>query len=133
MNGLAQVLGSLLMYGIGKTVASGIEPWRVLFLVCGALTIVFGIIFYFAVPVGPKEAWFLTSEERAILLARMALDREGGDRQDFSVAQLKEALSDIRSWFVFAFGVLATLQSPVLTVSELIMLIYSRLTIDRPQ
>ncbi|KAI3011147.1 hypothetical protein CBS147346_1348 [Aspergillus niger] len=34
MNGLAQVLGSLLMYGIGKQHYPRLEPWRVLFLVC---------------------------------------------------------------------------------------------------
>jgi hypothetical protein len=47
----------------------------------------------------------------------MALDKDGGDKTNFSKAQVKETLLDIRSWFVFFFGVLTTLQSPVLTVS----------------
>lgn len=119
MNGLAQVLGSLLMYGIGKTVKSHITPWRVLFLACGALTTVFGFAFYLIVPTGPKEAWFLTQREREVLLARMAQDREGGDKASFSMVQMKETLADVRSWFFFAFGILATMQSPVLTVCPL--------------
>lgn len=119
MNGLAQVLGSLLMYGIGKTVTSTFAPWRVLFIACGTLTTAFGILFYFVVPVGPKDAWFLTPREREILATRMALDREGGDKSNFSMSQIRETLLDVRSWFVFAFGVLATLQSPVLTVRGL--------------
>ncbi|CAI7657862.1 unnamed protein product [Penicillium discolor] len=121
MNGLAQVLGSLLMYGIGKTVKSHIAPWRVLFLVCGALTTAFGFAFYLIVPTGPKEAWFLTKREREVLLARMAQDREGGDKANFSVLQMKETLMDVRSWFFFAFGILATMQSPVLTFASLII------------
>lgn len=116
MNGLAQVLGSLLMYGIGKQHYPRLEPWRVLFLVCGALTAAFGVVFYFLVPTGPQKAWFLSEREREVLLARMAQDREGGDRTNFSKAQVIETLLDVRAWFIFAFGILVTMQSPVLTV-----------------
>lgn len=52
-------------------------------------------------------------------MARMALDRDGGDQTDFSIAQVKEALMDTRAWLVFVFGVLVTMQSPVLTVGTL--------------
>lgn len=116
MNGLAQVLGSLLMYGIGKQHYPRLEPWRVLFLVCGALTAAFGVVFYFLVPTGPQKAWFLSDREREVLLARMAQDREGGDKTNFSKSQVKETLLDVRAWFIFAFGILVTMQSPVLTV-----------------
>lgn len=119
MNGLAQVLGSLLMYGIGKTSSSHLAPWRVLFLICGALTAGFGVLFHVIVPSNPGTAWFLTQREREVLMARMALDRDGGDQTDFSIAQVKEALMDTRAWLVFVFGVLVTMQSPVLTVGTL--------------
>ncbi|PYH56941.1 pantothenate transporter [Aspergillus niger CBS 101883] len=121
MNGLAQVLGSLLMYGIGKQHYPRLEPWRVLFLVCGALTAAFGVVFYFLVPTGPQKAWFLSEREREVLLARMAQDREGGDRTNFSKAQVIETLLDVRAWFIFAFGILVTMQSPVLTFASLII------------
>lgn len=116
MNGLAQIVGCLLMYGIGKNNHLSLEPWRILFLICGALTSVAGAIFYFLMPNGPKDAWFLTERQKHILSLRMAHDREGGDKTSFSTAQLREALLDVKSWFVFAFGVLVTMQSPVLTV-----------------
>jgi len=57
MNGLTQVLSTLLMYDIGKTSSSQLAPWRVLFLICGALTAGFGILFHLA---NPGTAWFLT-------------------------------------------------------------------------
>jgi MFS family permease len=116
MNGLAQVVGSLLMYGIGKNPSLSLEPWRVLFIICGAMTALCGIVFYFIVPSGPDDAWFLTAREKQALAERMAMDREGGDKTDFSLRQLKEALTDIKAWFVFAFGILVTMQSSVLTV-----------------
>jgi MFS family permease len=121
MNGLAQVLGSLLMYGIGKQHYPQLESWRVLFLICGALTAIFGVGFYFLVPTGPQKAWFLSEREREVLLVRMALDREGGDKTSFSKSQVKETLMDVRAWFIFAFGILATMQSPVLTVSSIFL------------
>ncbi|KAK8103207.1 hypothetical protein PG984_016353 [Apiospora sp. TS-2023a] len=117
MNGVAQTLGCLLMYGIGRTSGShSLQPWRVLFLVCGALTAAAGVAFYLLMPGGPEDCWFLTSREKEVLSLRMARDREGGDKTSFSAAQLREAMLDPKAWFVFAFGVLVTMQSPVLTV-----------------
>jgi hypothetical protein len=117
MNGMAQVIGCLLMYGIGKNTGLSLAPWRTLFLVCGGLTCAAGFMFYFLMPNGPNDAWFLNAREKETLSLRMARDREGGDKTAFSVRQLKESLLDIKVWFVFAFGVLVTMQSPVLTVS----------------
>ena len=121
MNGLAQVLGSLLMYGIGKTSHSHLAPWRIQFLICGALTSAMGIVFYFIMPTDPSSAWFLTEKERQSMKARMSQDREGGDKTSFSFPQLKEALLDYRTWFVFWFGILVTMNSPVLTVGPLLL------------
>ncbi|PYI00506.1 MFS general substrate transporter [Aspergillus sclerotiicarbonarius CBS 121057] len=128
MNGLAQVLGSLLMYGIGKTAASHLAPWRILFIICGALTSGLGVLFLFGVPSTPEQAWVLTPREREVLLMRMTLDRDAGDllllqhdQTDFSMAQAKETVMDLRSWSVFLFGILATMQSPVLTFASLII------------
>lgn len=116
MNGLAQVIGCLLMYGIGKNTSLSLAPWRVLFIVCGAMTAASGVAFFFLMPTGPNDAWFLNSREKEVLSMRMAKDREGGDKTSFSLRQLREALLDVKTWFVFAFGVLVTMQSPVLTV-----------------
>ncbi|KAG9204313.1 hypothetical protein G6514_001387 [Epicoccum nigrum] len=121
MNGLAQVVGCLLMYGIGKNTSLSIAPWRTLFLICGALTVAAGIAFYILMPNGPNDAWFLNAREKEVLSMRMARDREGGDKTSFSTRQLCEALLDVKTWFVFAFGVLVTMQSPVLTFASLVI------------
>ncbi|KAK2035597.1 major facilitator superfamily transporter, partial [Colletotrichum zoysiae] len=121
MNGVAQICGSLLMYGIAKNTSLSLAPWRTLFLVCGAITSAAGVIFYLFMPNGPKDAWFLTARQKQVLALRMAKDREGGDKTCFSTAQLKEAELDIKTWFVFWFGVLVTMQSPVLTFASLVI------------
>ncbi|KAJ3954395.1 hypothetical protein N0V92_009115 [Colletotrichum tropicale] len=121
MNGLAQICGCLLMYGIAKNTALSLAPWRTLFLVCGAITSASGVVFYLFMPNGPKDAWFLTPRQKQVLSMRMAKDREGGDKTSFSLRQLKEAMLDIKTWFVFWFGVLVTMQSPVLTFASLVI------------
>ena len=119
MNGAAQTIGCLLMYGIGKNGSLPLDPWRTLFIVCGALTAASGVAFFILMPTGPKDAWFLNAREKEVLSMRMARDREGGDKTSFSPRQLREALLDVKTWFVFGFGVLVTMQSPVLTVRRL--------------
>jgi MFS family permease len=121
MNGLAQVIGCLLMYGIGKNTSLGLDPWRTLFLVCGALTTAAGVGFFVLMPTGPKDAWFLSAREKEVLSLRMAQDREGGDKTSFSVSQLRETMLDPKAWAVFWFGVLVTMQSPVLTFASLVI------------
>lgn len=116
MNGIAQVVGCLLMYGIGKNEALSLAPWRTIFIICGAITSAAGVAFYLLMPNGPNDAWFLNAREKEVLSMRMAKDREGGDKTSFSMRQLREAMLDSKAWFVFAFGVLVTMQSPVLTV-----------------
>ncbi|KAH9907422.1 major facilitator superfamily transporter [Xylariomycetidae sp. FL2044] len=121
MNSLAQIVGCMLMYGIGKNNNLALADWRVLFIVCGALTSTMGAVFYFLMPNGPKDAWFLSPREKEVLSLRMAKDREGGDKTSFSMRQLRESVKDVKTWFVFAFGVLITIESPVLTFASLVI------------
>jgi MFS family permease len=121
MNGLAQVVGCLLMYGIGKSGSLSLAPWRVLFIICGAVTVAAGIAFFLLMPNGPKDAWFLNAREKEVLSLRLAQDREGGDKTSFSLTQLKEAMLDPKAWMVFWFGVLVTMQAPVLTFASLVI------------
>lgn len=121
MNGVAQVIGCLLMYGIGKNKSLTIAPWRVLFIICGALTVAAGIGFFLLMPSGPKNAWFLNEREKKVLTLRLAAEREGGDKTTFSFSQFKETILDAKAWMVFWFGVLVTMQSPVLTFASLVI------------
>jgi hypothetical protein len=47
----------------------------------------------------------------------MGKANEGGDKTNFSIAQMKETLLDPKVFSIFCFGVLVTIQSPVLTIS----------------
>lgn len=117
-NALAQIVGSLLMYGIGEHNKSSLASWRLMFLVCGIFTSLCGVVFYFVMPDGPDTAWFLTAEEKVAARHRLSEDHDGGDKTSFSMAQLKEAAFDFKTYAAFAFGILVTAPAPVLTVSQ---------------
>jgi len=117
-NAIAQIVGALMMYGIGEHNTTSIAPWRLMFIVCGVLTTACGILFLFVMPASPETAWFLTPEERIAAGHRLASQHDGGDKTNFSMEQLKEAAFDFKSYAAFAFGVLVTAPSPVLTVSD---------------
>jgi hypothetical protein len=104
------------MYGIGEHSTSSPAPWRIMFIVCGAFTAACGVLFYFVMPNSPETAWFLTQEERFAASRRLASEHDGGDKTNFSMGQLKEAALDFKSYAAFAFGILVTAPSPVLTV-----------------
>lgn len=72
-------------------------------------------------PTCPRNAWFLNEREKEVLFLRLAADREGGDKTVSSRSHLKEALLDPKAWMVFWFGVLVTMQSPVLTFASLVI------------
>jgi hypothetical protein len=119
--GLAQIVGSLMMYGIGKKASLAIAPWRVMFLVAGGITIFAGILFYVAMPAGPANAWFLSTEEKVLAEKRLASQHDGGDKTNFSWPQFREAITDIKTFHTFMFGLLVTMCSPVLTFATLVI------------
>lgn len=90
-----------------------------LFLIIGGLTSLLGGVFYFLMPANPQEAWFLRPDERIAADARLSEEHDGGDKTNFSMAQLKESWVDFNVWAAFLFGVLVTAPSPVLTVGSL--------------
>lgn len=92
-----------------------------MFMVCGALTIFLGVLFFFLMPAGPESAWFLNNQERLIAMQRLKAETEGGDQTNFSIPQLKETVRDIRAYLSFLFGVLITLPSPVIAVSRTVL------------
>lgn len=115
MSGVSQIIGPLIMYGVGGAKIS-MQNWRAMFLLDGGLTILTGIVFLFAIPRNTTTAWFLNETERRVATERLAMDRATRDRTSFSTAQFKEALIDPRTWLYAFMGVCITLPTPILKV-----------------
>ena len=104
-NGFAQIFGGLVAYGIARGTSihgSSIEPWKIVFLVTGLITICVGIIFLFAMPDNQLNARWLSKEDRVLAIERVRINQQGIGNRHFKSYQLKEALLDPLTWaFVF--------------------------------
>ncbi|TDZ15215.1 putative transporter [Colletotrichum orbiculare MAFF 240422] len=106
---IAGGLGGLLAFGIGHMEGvAGLSGWRWIMIIEGLPTVVLGVVAYFALPNDVESAYFLTEEEKAIMVSRRG--REYGNTtsaQEFSREDMWKAFKDWKVWLfsVAQFGV----------------------------
>lgn len=114
--GIGQILGGLVSFAfqhVGNR--AELEGWRIMFLVLGVVTVVVGVVVWFAVPDTPMSAWFLTDEEKVILLEYVRGNQTGIENVHFQPKQLVEGLRDFQVWVVFFIVVLQSVGGGVIT------------------
>lgn len=119
MNGISQMVGALLMYGIGHA-NMAIASWRGMFLIAGAATVSCGVVFLLMMPRDTSSAWFLNERERQLATHRLAIDRATRDRSEFSRDQMYEALKSPMTWMYALMALGITLPTPILKVRQAI-------------
>ena len=76
--------------------------WKIVFLLCGLLTMVLGVVFLLVIPDSQLNARWLSSEDRLLAVERVRVNQQGIGNKIFKTYQLKEALTDPMTWaFVF--------------------------------
>ncbi|KAF5393880.1 hypothetical protein D9757_000097 [Collybiopsis confluens] len=100
MNGLTQVFGGFIAYGISFSDDPHLAPYKVIYILLGALAIIVGLSVLMWLPDSPIEAKFLTEEERVAALERVRDDQGGVANRTIKKAQILEAFTDIRTWLV---------------------------------
>lgn len=111
-NGIGQIVGGVLAYGIAVGTAkhgSSIEPWKILFLATGLLTIALGLIFLWIVPDNQLNARWLNEEDRVLAIARVRVNQQGIGNKNFKLYQVKESLLDPMTWAFFLFAVVSNI------------------------
>lgn len=109
-NGFAQIFGGLVAYGIARGTAihgSSIEPWKIVFLLTGCMTITVGLIFLWAMPDNQLNARWLSPEDRVLCVERVRINQQGIGNKHFKMYQLKEALLDPLTWAFFFYALVA--------------------------
>ncbi|KAJ5233001.1 hypothetical protein N7468_005957 [Penicillium chermesinum] len=117
-NGVGQILGGAIAYGIAVGTSkhgSAIEPWKIIFLVTGLLTIVLGFIFLWIIPDNQLNARWLKPEDRVLAVVRVRENQQGIGNKHFKLYQVKEALLDPMTWAFFFYALIADIPNGGIT------------------
>ncbi|KAG8737656.1 hypothetical protein FRC10_007961 [Ceratobasidium sp. 414] len=109
MNGLQQMVGGLLSYGVSHIKNPNIKSWQVLFMVLGLVTVLWGIFIWFYLPDSPMRAKCFKAEDRTLMVERVRANQTGIQNKTFKREQALEALKDIQVWFYVLMQILNTL------------------------
>lgn len=114
-NGTAQILGGLLSYGLGH-IRSGIPSWKWMFLVTGAITTVWSIVLWFAIPNSQIDARFLDENEKRASIEMIRANNTGVYSRKFKKEQMIEALTDMKTWVFFLITFFINIPNSVASV-----------------
>lgn len=94
------LVGGGVAYGV-TFFQGAIQPWKLLYLILGALAILNGVLVLLFLPDSPVTARFLSEEERVAALERVRLDQAGTHNKHIKRYQIVETFRDIRTWIMF--------------------------------
>lgn len=95
----ASAFGGLFAYGLTQIHTSTyFSSWRALFIIEGIITICIAPVFFFAFPRTPRDAWFLTAEEKEMMRLRYELEPHWGIDEEFTWAAAVQGLTDPK-WY----------------------------------
>lgn len=89
----------LLAYGVFH-IKSSLYEWRYLFIIEGALSVLFSIFAYWYLPLSASEARFLTEDEKALAFHRMQVDSSSVVAEEFN---LRDSLGIFRHPTTYCF------------------------------
>jgi len=113
---IAGAFGGLLAYGLTRINAGSIPGWGWLFLVEGLLTVAAAIWAYFAITDTPRQAKYLTEEEKTIMEERLKYD--GVDVPMASHFDWKFVVAGILDWKIWLnFIIYVCILTPVYSVA----------------
>ncbi|KZT50547.1 MFS general substrate transporter [Calocera cornea HHB12733] len=112
--GWAAVIGGLLGYGVGH-ITGALAEWTYIFLILGAVTILWGALVFFYLPDTLVKAKFFNDRERAIALDRVAKNKSGLKNKTFKWYQVKHAMKDPKTYLLFFMSIAAQIPNGTIT------------------
>ncbi|ODQ57697.1 hypothetical protein WICANDRAFT_85797 [Wickerhamomyces anomalus NRRL Y-366-8] len=100
--GTGSIIGGLLSFAFQHIENKTFQSWQIFFLVIGVITFFFGIFTWFYLPDNPTKAWFLTEEEKMIVIEHVRNNQTGVENKIFKKEQIMELLfKDKHTWPMF--------------------------------
>ncbi|KAL1301420.1 hypothetical protein AAFC00_005677 [Neodothiora populina] len=103
-NGVGSMVGGILFYAVGQM--KTFPVWRAIFILCGGVTIVWGVVLMIFLPNNIMTAKRYTADDKALLIARSQTNRTGVYNKKIKMSQVKEAFCDPQIWILFLFVLL---------------------------
>ncbi|KAF2167326.1 hypothetical protein M409DRAFT_53930 [Zasmidium cellare ATCC 36951] len=100
-NGFSSIIGALLAYGSGHAEGLIIPNWKLIYLIVGCMSFLWGIVIVVYLPDGPHNAKMLTHYEKVVCVWRVSRNRIGLKSNGFKPTQIREALLDPKSWLLW--------------------------------
>ncbi|TVY82281.1 putative transporter [Lachnellula suecica] len=100
VNGVSSIIGALLSYGLGHVDNLALPNWKLIYLVVGAMTIVWGVVILLYLPDGPHNAKILTEYERVVAIWRISKNQTGIKDPKILPHQITEALLDPKTYLL---------------------------------
>lgn len=120
--GYVSIIAPLINYGLGHINGGGLAPWQYMYLVAGALTILWAILIFFLMPPDPIRARGFNEREKYIAVARMRENNTGVRNTHFKIEQVWETLMDLKFWIMFAMAFLLMIANgPVSSFTPIII------------
>ncbi|KAI0269278.1 MFS general substrate transporter [Gloeopeniophorella convolvens] len=115
MNGLTQIFGGFVAYGVSFYDGHRIAPYKIIYLLLGGLAILVGLCVLMWMPDSPVHAQLLTKEERVAALERVRDDQGGTENKRLKPEQVKEAVLDIRTWLIVLTTIITSIPNGALS------------------
>ncbi|KAH8895661.1 major facilitator superfamily transporter [Thozetella sp. PMI_491] len=94
---LAGAFSGLLSFGVFRIQHPTVKGWMWLFIIEGALTVIFGVIAFWWLPASPQTAWFLNDSEREAATLRSLRDGSSVIGEEFRLSEC------FRTWYDWKF------------------------------
>ncbi|CRL18209.1 Sucrose/H+ symporter, plant [Penicillium camemberti] len=102
-NQLSSVFSGVVSYGIGQT-NTALAPWRLLFIVLGAFSVLWAGVLYVFLPDSPVQCWYFSDREKFVCLERVKDNNTGMEDKTIKWYQVRECLSDPKTWLLALFS-----------------------------
>lgn len=104
-SGTGTIVGALLSFAFQHVHTTRFASWQILFLVFGLITVTFGIFVWFYLPDNITNAWFLTDEEKAMVIEHVRANQTGVENKKFKRHQIVELLKDKYTWLLLVLTI----------------------------
>lgn len=114
-SGGSLLISPLINYGLGHISGAGLNPWQYMYIIAGAVTLVWGFALWWVFPDSPQEAKSFTDAEREMLLERVRANNAGAENRNFKAYQIREALTDYQLWGIVVLSTVSCTGSGAVT------------------